>query len=232
MITLYDLEFAAGARPSPFCWRTKFALAHKGLEWNEIPIGFGEKDKIAFSGQQLVPVIVDHAHGDKAVSDSGAIAAWLDEAYTARPLFANDDARTFARFIHNWTGTVIHAGVFPLMVADMYARVRPQDRDYFRESRGKRLGTEDFDAVQATAREARLAAFRESLEPLRQQLKAGPFISGAAPSYPDYIVAGAFLWARTVTPFEPLEPGDPILAWRARMLDLYGFGARYKAAAA
>jgi len=230
MITLYDLEFAGGARPSPFCWRAKFALAHKGLEWKEIPIGFGEKDKIAFSGQQLVPVLVDHAHADKAVPDSWEIATWLDQAYPDRKLFANDEARTFARFVQNWTNTAVHFGQFPLMVGDMYARVRPQDRDYFRESRSKRLGTEDFDTFQAAARETRLAAFRQSLEPLRQQLKAGPFISGVAPSYPDYIVAGAFLWARTVTPFALLEASDPIVAWRDRMVDLYGFGERYKAA--
>src|SRR5215510_13642714 len=106
MLTLYDLEFGAGARPSPFCWRAKFALAHKGLDWKEVPIGFGEKDKIAFSGQQLVPVLVDHARADKAVPDSWDIALYLDEAYPERKLFASDEARTFARFVQNWTNTV------------------------------------------------------------------------------------------------------------------------------
>ena len=31
MITLYDLLFDKDLRPSPFCWRTKLALKHKGL---------------------------------------------------------------------------------------------------------------------------------------------------------------------------------------------------------
>jgi glutathione S-transferase len=231
MITLYDLEFANGARPSPFCWRAKFALAHKGLEWTEVPIGFGEKDRIAFSGQGLVPVIVDSVQGDRAVHDSWDIALYLDKAYPAKPLIEGGQAEALTRFMHLWTGLTIHAGMFPMMVADMYARVRPQDRDYFRESRGKRLGTEDFAALQAAARADRLEPFRQSLEPLRLQLKASPFVCGPTPGFADYIVAGAFLWARCVTPFALLDSADPILAWRERMLGLYGFGDRQKAAA-
>ena len=45
MITLYDLVFQDDRRPSPFCWRAKFALAHKGLEWTEVPIGFTENGR-------------------------------------------------------------------------------------------------------------------------------------------------------------------------------------------
>ena len=33
MITLYDLAFDEDRRPSPFCWRAKFSLAHKGLDY-------------------------------------------------------------------------------------------------------------------------------------------------------------------------------------------------------
>jgi len=46
-IVLYDL---AGAEPdrrfSPFCWRTKMALAHKGLEAETVPWRFTEKEKL------------------------------------------------------------------------------------------------------------------------------------------------------------------------------------------
>lgn len=232
MITLYDLEFGDGARPSPFCWRTKFALAHKGLEWDEVPIGFVEKDKIAFSGQKLVPVIVDHAHGDKVVSDSWEIAVYLDQAYPQRKLFASDDARIFARFMHNWADTAMHAGLFRMIVGDMYAGVRPQDRDYFRQSRSRWLRTEDFATFQATARESRLAEFRRGLEPLRQQIRTSPFLSGDTAGYPDYIVASALLWVRSITSFKPLAEDDPVLAWQERMTALYAFGDRFRAAAA
>jgi glutathione S-transferase len=59
-LQLYDL---AGAEPerrfSPYCWRTKMALAHKGLPFDTIPWRFADKDVIAFSGQGRVPVLVD-----------------------------------------------------------------------------------------------------------------------------------------------------------------------------
>ena len=50
MITLYDLVFDKDLRPSPFCWRAKLALRHKGLSWRDEPCGFGEKQKIDAPG--------------------------------------------------------------------------------------------------------------------------------------------------------------------------------------
>ena len=52
------------------------ALAHKGLEKDAVVelIRFSDKEKLAFSGQKLVPVIVD---GDRVVNDSFAIALYL-----------------------------------------------------------------------------------------------------------------------------------------------------------
>ena len=87
MITLYDLVFQEDRRPSPFCWRAKFALKHKGLDWRDEPTGFTEKQKIAFAQSQTVPVIHD---GAKVVKDSWAIAGHLDEAYPDKPLFKDD----------------------------------------------------------------------------------------------------------------------------------------------
>ena len=80
---LYDL---AGADPdrrfSPYCWRSKLALAHKGLAVETIPWRFTEKDAIAFSGQCRVPVLVD---GETTVFDSWSIATYLEDTYPDRP---------------------------------------------------------------------------------------------------------------------------------------------------
>src|SRR6266481_3289562 len=95
MITLYDLVFQEDRRPSPFCWRAKFALRHKGLDWRDEPMGFTEKQKIAFAQSQTVPVIHD---GAKVVKDSWAIATYLDQAYADKPLFKSEMALSYARF--------------------------------------------------------------------------------------------------------------------------------------
>lgn len=78
-LQLYDL---AGAEPerrfSPFCWRTKLALMHKGLPFETIPWRFTDKDVIAFSAQGRVPVLRDDDH---VVFDScAATKGWLAEA--------------------------------------------------------------------------------------------------------------------------------------------------------
>lgn len=228
MITLYDLVFQDDRRPSPFCWRAKLALRHKGLTWRDEPIGFTEKHKLAFADSQTVPVIHD---GTKVVKDSWAIARHLEEAYPDRPLFGGERGRSYAHFVAGWVDTAVHAALFPLLVGDLYDRVRPEDQAYFRESRGKRLGTTDFAAFQGVARETGLPTFRNVLEPARRVLRQQPFLAGAEPAYPDYALAGAFLWARIASPHELLASDDPVHAWRERLLDLYdGLGRRARAA--
>src|SRR5215471_805912 len=99
-ITLYDL---AGAEPdrrfSPFCWRTRMALAHKGLEFLIVAWAFTEKDKLPQPNAGRVPVIVD---GGQVVHDSSAIADYLEARYPDRPLlFGGDAARALTRFVQN-----------------------------------------------------------------------------------------------------------------------------------
>ena len=228
MITLYDLVFSEDRRPSPFCWRAKYALKHKGLAWRDEPVGFTDKQKIAFAQSKTVPVI----HDDTAVvKDSWAIARHLDQAHRDKPLFKSEMALSYAHFVAGWVDTAVHPALFPIIVGDLYDRVRPVDRPYFQDSRGKRLGTTDFAGFQKNAREKGVAAFRTVLEPARRVLREQKFLAGDHPAFPDYALVGAFLWARTVSPLELLELGDPISGWRERMLDLYdGMGRKAKAA--
>ena len=67
-----ELVGTDASRPfSPFCWRTRMALAHKGLSAETIPWCFTEKPAIAPHGSEKVPVLLD---GDTAVVDSWTIA--------------------------------------------------------------------------------------------------------------------------------------------------------------
>ena len=222
-IKMYDL---AGADPnrrfSPYCWRIRMALAHKHLRVDTIPWRYCDKPAIAHSGQDKVPVIED---GVRVVADSWAIANYLEDTYPAEPsLFGGAAARATARFINSWADTVQNAGISTFVALDVVRHLDPRDQDYFRQSRAKRFGMalEQFCAN----REARVAGLRQTLEPLRMTLKSQPFLGGAAPLYPDYIVFGGFQWARTISDFALLEADDPIAAWRERMLDLFDGLAR------
>jgi glutathione S-transferase len=216
---LFDL---AGAEPdrrfSPYCWRTKLALAHKGLTAETIPWRFVEKDAIAMSGQGRVPVLLD---GDKIVSDSWAIAEYLEETYPDRPsLYGGAEAQQVTRFINCWADTVVNGALVRLLLTDIYVLLHEKDRLYFRESREKRFG---MPLEQVTAdRDTRVIGFRQSLDPARTVLAGQPYLSGGRPLYADYILFGCFMWARSISGFRLLTSDDPIYAWRERMLDAMG----------
>src|SRR3954470_1458013 len=164
MITLYDLAGAEDDRRfSPYCWRAKMALKHKGLEFQTVPWRFTEKDAIAFAGSSTVPVIKD---GETAVADSWNIAVYLDEAYPQRPgLFANVESRALAEFFNHWMGRGPQPALFKVILLDIYARIHEKDKAYFRESREKRFGM-PLEQWAADPKKA-LADFRGTLEPVR-----------------------------------------------------------------
>lgn len=218
-VVLYDLKGKDGLRYSPFGWRARMALAHKGIEPENVAVGFTEKDRVAFSGQPLVPVIVDRKHGDKVVFDSFQIACYLDEAYPGKPLMDSPQARSLSQFFGNWLGMAVLPAMAGMIVNDVFQRVRAEDQPYFRESREKRFGKKLEEIP--IGREQRLIAFRATLEPLRALLRQQDFVCGAAPAYADYMAFGTFQWPRIASDFEILQQDDPIHAWRQRMIGLF-----------
>ncbi len=228
-LRLFDL---AGAderlRFSPNCWRTRLALAHKGLPVDTLPWRFTEKQAIAATGQGKVPVLVD---GDRWLHDSWAIAEHLEQAYPQTPsLFGPAPGHALARFVNQWTSETLHPAVARVVVPDIPAILHEKDRAYFRSSREAAFG-QTLESL-AAQREASLEALRRVLAPLRSTLAAQPFVSGDTPYYADHVVFGAFQWARTVSPVALLAADDPIAAWVERMLDAYGGLARTVAPAA
>ena len=225
MITLHDL---AGADPelrfSPYCWRTKFALAHKGMPVDSVPWRFTDVDAIAFSGQGRVPVIQDDG---KVVSDSWRIAEYLEDTVPTPTLFGGAGGRAHARFINAWADSVMVPGIATLIVRDLLDVVAEKDKGYFRQSREARFG-QSLEQIQA-GREERVAAFRVALTPVRLALRSAPWLGGAAPSYADHIVAGTLMWPRCTSRFPVIDPDGPVAEWLGRVLDLYGgFGRAAK----
>ena len=218
-ITLYELAAADPAiRFSPYCWRTRFALAHKGLTAETVPWRFTETERLAFSGQGRVPVLVD---GETVVADSWEIACYLERAYPDRPsLFGGAGGMPHALFVNAWADTALHPGISRLIVADIWQAVRPEDQSYFRESREK-LFRKPLEAV-IEGREERVAEWRRAtLAPLRAVLARQPWLGGAAPDYADYIVLGSLQWPRCISRFALLEADDPVREWRDRGLALF-----------
>ncbi|MCR9221028.1 MAG: glutathione S-transferase family protein [Alphaproteobacteria bacterium] len=222
-ITLYELAGAdAERRFSPFVWRSRMALLHKGLAYEGRPWRFTEKEAIAFSGQGKVPVLVD---GDATVADSWEIACYLETVYPDRPsLFGGEAGREGARFVQSWFDMTAIRFVAQIVMADVHAVLHEDDKDYFRTTREERFGKtlEEVSGDPAGAR----AGLTQALAPMRAILKTQPYLAGDAPNYMDYIPFGAFMWARCVSPLKLLEADDPVEAWRQRLLDAHDGAAR------
>jgi glutathione S-transferase len=218
-IKLYDLAGADDeVRFSPYCWRTRFALAHKGLEFETIPWRLTEKDRIAFAHSERVPVIVD---GSTAVADSWAIAVYLEETYPDRPsLFGGETGKALSRFVNFWADHVLLPAIVPIILMDLFNSLHAKDRAYFRTTREARFGM-TLEAVTANP-EQKLAAFGRVLEPIRKTLEVQPYLGGATMCYADYAVFGGFQLARCVSPRKLVDANDPVHRWRERMLNAFG----------
>ncbi len=187
-LRLFDLAGADDAiRFSPNCWRTRLALAHKGLPVETIAWRFTEKEAIAKSGQGKVPVLVA---GDQWLYESWDIAAYLEDTYPDRPS-CSAVRRAARRRTSSTSGRASPApsGSAGDRARDFRRRCTGRTRDYFRTTREAAFGR-TFESI-AAERDESLAALRRTLVPLRSTLAAQPFVAGAAPAYADHAVFGA-----------------------------------------
>ena len=222
-LKLFELVGTDETRPfSPYCWRIRMALAHKGLSAESIPWCFTDKSAIAPHRSEKVPVLLD---GETSVVDSWVIANYLEDTYSDRPsLFGGEGGRAVGRMLNWWGDIAIVGGLFPLIGADIHGHLKPEDAAYFRRTREARIGKSLEDAM--AGRDKSVEGFRRSLDPMRLTLKTQPYLGGDAPNYADYIVFGGFQWARVVSPFKLLAENDPLYAWREKLLDAFDGMAR------
>jgi glutathione S-transferase len=222
-IRLYELVLENGRSASPYVWRIRYALAHKGLSCEPIAVGFTEISKVLDGRFKTVPII---QHGADVMAESWDIAEYLDRAFPGSPpLFSCPAELAMVRLTDAWLSSEIMRKMFGVYVLDVHNAARPEDRDYFRRTRETRLKgatMEEFTADRAS----RLPALRDALMPLRAHLARYPFLGGSTPNYADYIALGAFLWAGSVATLPLLAHDDSLRAWLDRGFDLYGGLAR------
>ena len=226
MITLWELAGRDGRRYSLFSWRARMALRHKGLEFETRPVCMTDKAAIAFSGGKTVPVIKD---GETVVRDSWKIAEHLEAAYPQQPLFGGAIGRGVSQALNAWVDRAVVPAMLPVIAADIHERVDPADAAYFREAMERAL-KQTLEQARAQRQEA-LRRLARVLEPMQAALKRQPFICGEAPAYADYVLFSPLQWARVMSPHQVIPAGEPLAAWRERMLELFEGFAREAPAA-
>lgn len=228
-ILLHELVGQDDRRFSPYCWRTRMALAHKGLEYETSPVSFSDISGLCGGAHKTVPIIED---GDTIVCDSFDIALYLERTYPDKPsLFGGPGGQASCRFVESWTNAALVPIIARSCIKDIHDVVADKDKAYFRESREKRLGgrMEDLQAQ----REQRIEDLHIALMPLHVMLGKQPWIGGDAPLYHDHVVFGTLQWARLTSTVPLIKEENRTSEWFARMLELYdGLGASFPAAAA
>ncbi len=211
MIEVYDLAGANDLRCSPFCARTKAALRYKKLDYTTVPIRFCDKDKLTFSNQDIVPVIKDNG---TVVADSWKIAQYLEEQHPEPKLFPAVGMKEACRFFNMYVDTTLHPALFPVVVYDIFEKIDPVDRDYFRKTHEARLGA-TFEEIAAKRDE-----FRPHLKSVLGDLEGvalGHDYLFENLTYADFSLFGTFTWVTRVSD-EPLFDAAPALGkWWERM---------------
>lgn len=217
-LVFYERVGHEGRRPSPYSWRIRYALAHKGLDFEVRPVRFADVEVIrGLTGQHLTPVLSDGGH---VVHETWEIACYLEDRFPNSPsLFGGATGRGMARHINSWSDTQLGPPLHRVIYADFSAVLDPGDRDYFRTTRERDLGM-TLEAACADP-QAKLAAFQAACAPLERTLTAQPFICGSGPAYADYTVFSIFQWARLGSPKQVVAPGSAIAHWRGRMIALF-----------
>lgn len=218
-LVMYERLGHDGRRPSPFSWRIRYALAHKGIPVEFRLVRFADVETIrGLSGQHFTPIIADDG---EVVFDSWNIACHLEDRYPDRPsLFGGDAGRGLARLANQWADHILAPAVRRLIAADFIECLAPEDRAYYRSSREAAFccTLEEYCAD----RPRWLAEFAATIAPLERTLVEQPYLAGAAPSYADYLVFSVFQYARLGAPQDFVAEGTALRAWRDGLATAFG----------
>ena len=222
-VRLYEVALENGRSASPFVWRIRYALAHKGIPFDSVCVGFTEIPTLFGGRFKTVPIL---EHGSTVLSESWDIAEYLDRTFPDHPpLFTSAGELATVRLTDAWFFNEVVRKLFRVYVKDVHDAARPQDRPYFRESREKNMKGKTLESFTAD-RAAHLPAVRASLAPLRAHLREFPFLGGTAPNFADYLALGALYWVASVSTLPLLERDDALRDWLDRGFGLYGGIAR------
>ena len=215
MLKLYDLSGKNDLRFSPSCWIVKLCLIHNNIDFKTIPVRFTEKNKIAFSKQNLVPIL---EYKDGFITDSWNIINWLDHNYPEKKIFANNSSRSFSYFLYLWTSRQLLPILFKIIAHEIPKVLEGDDIDYYTITREKRINgpiTKFIPMISSCIKE-----FRKSIDPIRKIIISNDYISGKKPGIEDYIFFGNFKWVDICSSCNLLEDEDPIHNWYKNLLKI------------
>lgn len=225
-IVLYDLATAdREIRPGPFCWLAKFALLHKGLDFETVALGFLPKSDYPDPEYGKLPMLKD---GDILIRDSAEIIKHLEANYPDQPLVAEGEGAARLERVQQWLGNTLFPVIAPMMFLRIHNLLPPEEQAYFRKTREARFSiTLEEGANDKTLPGKVTAAFEE----MATELGERQWFGGDDPDLSDYTIAGILMWQRCVTRDRLYDMPASMEAWFARVRALFdGYGDKAKSA--
>jgi glutathione S-transferase len=200
MLELYQFEL------SHFSEKVRLVLDYKGLAYRKIEVvpGIGQLELFRMSGQRQVPVLKD---GNTVVSDSTAIALYLDKKYPDRPIIpTNPQQKANCLLLEQWADNSIgmkgrtilwdslknsslRTSILPIGTPDIFRNLVGSIPREAIDLLGLGVGLTP-DAIKAA--QAEMHRSLESICLLLAQ-NSGAYLTGATPTLADLAVAGLSL---------------------------------------
>jgi len=199
MLELYQFEI------SQYSEKVRLLLDYKGLPYRKVEVmpGVGQLEIFRMTGKRQVPVLKD---GNTVISDSTAIAKYLDQHYPERPLIpVNPKQRGLCLLIEEWAdesiGTKSRVALFGGLSQNQNFRtsVLPSStpdvlRNLVSALPGEVLSILGFGvgASPDAVKEAQ-EVLKQDLEALSLLLQDSPYLVADYPTLADFAVAGLSL---------------------------------------
>ncbi len=224
-MTIQFYELAAenkDIRFSPFVWRTRMALLHKGLDVESHPWQFKDRET---TDHKMVPAIYD---GDTMLTESWDIAKYLDAQYPDKPTLMNGaEGEAHAQLVSNICNALIFGTAVSMAIYPVSQIIDDESAAYFIETREGKFGKK-LSEINNDDPEAAKANLANGLAVFEATLGTSDFLSGDAPTYADYTLFGVLKWIDVVA-YRPVAEDSNVGKWFDRISNLYG-GAAAKAA--
>ncbi|RDX53699.1 hypothetical protein OH76DRAFT_1398812 [Lentinus brumalis] len=237
-IVFYDIPRKANVPSdtawSPNTWKTRYSLNIKGLSyrtvWVEYPdiealykkLGVEPTDTGPTGAPfYTLPLIYD-PKTKEYVSDSAAIARYLDKTYPDTPMLIPKETDALHAAFQRAFAAVFNpgnAGFSWIMMPETYVRLNPASQGYFRRTREQWFGMalEELAPRGSEKRQKHWEVVKDAFHEVAGWLQAGGqerlfFLGGETICYADIVIAAFIIWFRNTFSEDSAEWRD-MLSW-------------------
>ncbi|KAK0203368.1 hypothetical protein DFS33DRAFT_1383626 [Desarmillaria ectypa] len=226
MITLYDLPSKAADSPGTMMtWRARYALNLKKLAYQTVYVELPDVEALAkkigaaptgtkadgVSPFYTIPIIQDDSTG-AVVSDSVAIAAYLDKTYpSSGPVLIPAGTMTLQLAFTDSVNNVFDHLKLPLFYSGVVVKMNDRTTAYVRKSFAQ---ISKLEPPEGDEREKLWAITKENLGKMNKWFEGseGDFVMGSEPCFADTAICG-FLWFTRRMVGEDNEEWKDIASW-------------------